>query len=144
MLKATSIGNQYPYSMYGAIWYSHFQDSLSNDASYNMEVTSQCSATNQRLNYTTPCNRFNGVGYTIQYNFTAIHASLLFEQIANEALARRGANNTDITIETIISPLPVTSTEERIGAGVDAFLAWFLVSSFSGCNTFVSVYLFMS
>jgi hypothetical protein len=94
-----------------------------------MEVMAQCSATNQLLNYTTECSRFNGVGYTIQYNFTAIHASLLFEQVANEALVRRGTNNADITIETIISPLPVTSSEEKIGAGIDAFLAWFLVST---------------
>ena len=128
MLYNTS--RQNPYSRYGAIWYSHFQDSMSNGTSYNMEVMAQCSATNYRLNYTSECTRYNGVGYTIQYNFTAIHASLLFELIANEALARHGANNADIKVETIISPLPVTSTEERIGAGVDAFLAWFLVSTF--------------
>jgi hypothetical protein len=90
----------------------------------------QCSATNQLLNYTTDCTKFNGVGYTIQYNFTAIHASLLFEKIANEALARRGTNNADITVEAIISPLPVTSIEESIGAGIDAFLAWFLVRTY--------------
>lgn len=122
--------SQHPYSTYGAIWFSHFQDSTSNGTSYNLEVMTQCSATNQLLNYTTDCTKFNGVGYTIQYNFTAIHASLLFEKIANEALARRGTNNADITVEAIISPLPVTSIEESIGAGIDAFLAWFLVRAY--------------
>ena len=127
MLYSTS--SQQAFTTYGAIWYSHFQDSLSNGTSFNKDVMAQCSITNQQINYTTGCTRFNGVGYTIQYNFTAIHASLLFEQIANEALVRRGVNNTDIIIETIIAPLPVTSAEEKIGAGIDGFLAWFLVST---------------
>ena len=127
MLRATS--SDHSYAAYGAIWFSHFQDSTSNGASYDTQVVAQCNATNHLLNYTVECSRFSGVGYTVQYNFTAIHAALLFEQVANEALLRRGTNNDNITVETMISPLPVTAVEENIGAGIDAFLAWFLVSS---------------
>lgn len=129
MLNAT--GSQHPYTLYGAIWFSHFHDSTSNGTSYNSQITAQCSVTNQLLNYSTECSRFNGVGYTVQYNFTAIHAALLFEQVANEALLRRGTSDNSITVETIVSPLPVTKMEEKIGAGIDAFLAWFLVSTYS-------------
>lgn len=102
---------------------------MSNGTSYNSQIAAQCSVTNLLLNYSSECSRFNGVGYTVQYNFTAIHAALLFEQVANEALLRRGTNDNSITVETIVSPLPVTKMEEKIGAGIDAFLAWFLVST---------------
>ena len=128
MLNATS--SEHAHTIYGAIWFSHFQDSMSNGTSYSSEVSAQCVVTNQLLNYTAECSRFNGVGYTVQYNFTAIHAALHFEQVANEALVRRGTSDDTITVETIISPLPVTKVEEKIGAGIDAFLAWFLVSTY--------------
>ena len=136
MLRATS--SDHSYTAYGAIWFSHFQDSLTNGTSYFLRTMAQCSATNDLLNYTTDCSRFQGIGYTVQYNFTAIHAALLFEQKANEALVRRGTSNVNIIVDTIISPLPVTRAEEKIGAGIDAFLAWFLVSE----NLSDSIYIF--
>lgn len=68
------------------------------------------------------------MGYIVQYNFTAIHASLVFEGLATEALVRHGTKNTNISVETTIFPLPITKVEENIGAGTDAFLIWFLVS----------------
>jgi hypothetical protein len=114
---------------YGAIWFSHFKDSISNGKLYNETVIGQCLLLESSLNYTADCNRFNGVGYIVQYNYTALHAALLFEQIANEALARQGSKNMDIIVETTISPLPVTGVERSIGAGLNAFLAWFLVSA---------------
>lgn len=91
-----------------------------------------CSLAEARFNFTSDCSRFSGVGYTIQYNYTALHAALLFEQIANEALARHGSKNMNINVETTILPLPVTPIERSVGAGLNAFLAWFLVSMNSG------------
>lgn len=74
----------------------------------------------------------------IQYNHTAIHAALVFEAIANEALVRRGTQRLDYTVSATIAPLPVTDTEDNIGAGEDAFAAWFLVRSIAFMFTFSS------
>jgi hypothetical protein len=123
---------EYPYTLYGAIWFSHFQDSflVTSGSLYNETVIGQCLATYNLVNYSSGCERFDGVGYTVQYNYTALHAALLYEKLANEALARYGSNNSNISVETTIAPLPVTQIEQSIGAGMDSFLAWFLVSKF--------------
>jgi hypothetical protein len=125
-----TIASQYPLTLYGAIWFTHFQDTeIGTDGNlYNETVIAQCRASTNLLNYSSDCSRFDGVGYTIQYNYTALHAALLFENLANQALARHGTNNSDINVETTIAPLPVTAVEQSIGAGMDSFLAWFLVS----------------
>jgi hypothetical protein len=128
-LNVTS--NSYPFSRYGAIWFSHFPDSITKGESYRDTVFTQCLATVELVNYSSDCTRFDGVGYTIQYNQTALHGALLFENLANEALVRHGSNISDIRVVTTIAPFPVTKIEERIGAGTDAFLVWFLVSSLS-------------
>jgi hypothetical protein len=128
MLRDTA--NTHATSMYGAIWFSHLDDSSTNGMLYRDAVAKQCDYVDQFLYYSQGCDRFKGVGYTIQYNYTALHGALLFEKLANEALIRRGTSNFEISVETTIQPLPVTTVEKRIGAGTDAFLAWFLVSTF--------------
>ena len=126
---------------YGAVWFSHFEDSFINGVTYQSSVASQCSALIHLLNYSTGCSRFNGVGYTVQYNFTALHAALVFENMATEALVRQGTSNSDIWIKTTIAPLPVTKVEENIRAGTDAFLIWFLVSPFVHIEVYDRVFL---
>jgi len=84
----------------------------------------------QRIgNYTTTedCQLFAGLGYVIQYNFTAIHVAPLFQTLADEALVRQATGNSGFTIQTTVHPLPITSSEESIGKADDAFTAWFLI-----------------
>ena len=108
-------------SRYGAIWFSHLQDSVTgNNSLYNETVISQCKIASQLVNYSSDCARFGGVGYVIQYNFTALHSSLLYENLANEALVRYATINPDFEVETTIAPLPITAVESNIGASDDA------------------------
>jgi hypothetical protein len=96
---------------------------------YNDSVASICHLAANYLNYTSDCSLYEGFGYVIQYNFTALHAALMFENRVNEALSRRGSGNPFINVKTTIAPLPVTPIEANIGAAEDAFAAWFLVST---------------
>jgi hypothetical protein len=96
---------------------------------YRETVVGQCEMTSASLNYSSDCSRFGGVGYVVQYNYTAVHSALLYESIANEALVRHAMNNPNFIVETTIAPLPVTAVERTIGAPENAFLVWFLVSA---------------
>lgn len=80
-------------------------------------------------NYTTQrdCIEFSGIGYAIQYNFTAMHVAPLYQKLADEALIREGTGNFDFKIQTTLHPLPITNAEQNIGAADDAFTAWFLI-----------------
>jgi hypothetical protein len=77
-------------------------------------------------NYTTQANciEFDGIGYVIQYNFTALHVAPLYQTLADQALVREATGNPDFKIQTIIHPLPITEVEKSIGAADDAFTAW--------------------
>lgn len=98
-----------------------------NGTLYNETVYQQCLFANAAITYPRDCRNFGGVGYVIQYNFTAPHAAIMYESIANEALVRHGSDNPDFKIETTIAPLPITTVESSLGAGEDAFTVWFLV-----------------
>ncbi|KAL3919610.1 MAG: hypothetical protein SGILL_003672 [Bacillariaceae sp.] len=80
-------------------------------------------------NYTTQANciDFDGIGYVLQYNFTALHVAPLYQTLADEALVREGTGDPDFKIQTTIHPLPITNVEASIGAADDAFTAWFLI-----------------
>jgi hypothetical protein len=123
----------YPSSRYGAIWFSHLPDNMtSNNSKYNETVITQCEYVYsiRPVNYTADCARFGGVGYVIQYNFTALHSALLYESLANEALVRHATSTPDFTVEMTIAPLPITAAENNLGSGQDGLFAWFLVSFF--------------
>jgi len=129
--------NSYAASKYGAIWFTHDQlSSLDDGRSYDEAVIEQCRFISPQLTYKRDCERYGGIGYVIQYNFTALHASVMYENIANEALVRHGTGNPNFKVETTIAPLPLTNTEESIGAGEDAFAVWFLVSPNRCCEIF--------
>ena len=96
---------------------------------YNETVNQQCEFISPQLTYSRDCLNFGGVGYVIQFNFTALHAALLYEMVANEALVRYATDDSDFKVEATIAPLPITSLENKIGAGEDAFTVWFLVSA---------------
>lgn len=128
----------YASSRYGAIWFSHFQDSTTvNNTLYNNTVIEQCKYVSPLVNYSAGCARFNGVGYVIQYNFTALHSALLYESLANEALVRYATSAPDFEVEITIAPLPITSKESKLGAGEDGLFAWFLVSIIRNDSTFL-------
>lgn len=128
MYLSASSGS-YANSKYGAIWFTHDQSSVTNGRLYSESVIEQCSFISPRLTYSSDCARFGGVGYVIQYNFTAPHAALMYEALANEALVRHATtDNPGFTVEATIAPLPLTAVEDNIGAGEDAFTVWFLVS----------------
>lgn len=77
-------------------------------------------------NYTTQsnCVDFDGIGYVIQYNFTALHVAPLYQTLADEALVREATGDTGFKIQTTLHPLPITSVEASVGAADDAFTAW--------------------
>jgi hypothetical protein len=124
------VSGSFASSLYGAIWFTHFQDSLLDDGrSYGDAVVSQCELASSFLNYTSNCSRFGGVGYVVQYNFTALHAALMYETLATEGIVRHATNNQDVVVEATVAPLPITAVESSIGEAEDAFLVWFLVSA---------------
>jgi ATP-binding cassette subfamily A (ABC1) protein 3 len=73
------------------------------------------------------CDNYAGIGYVIRYNFTAMHATLLYQTLADEAIVKEALNDKDFRIKTTIHPLPQSYIEVAIGKGDDAFSAWFLV-----------------
>jgi hypothetical protein len=80
-------------------------------------------------NYTTQsdCLAFSGIGYIIQYNFTAIHVAPLYQMLADEGIIREATGSLNFTIQTTIHPLPITNVEQNVGEADDAFTAWFLM-----------------
>jgi len=82
--------NQYPASQYGAVIYSHEDGSVlsSDGTNYSAAVEAQCLLNRGDYTSAAVCKRFGGVGYTISYNFTAMHVSPLFQGLADEAMVR--------------------------------------------------------
>ncbi len=59
----------------------------------------------------------------ISTNFTAPHASLLYQALADEAIVKAGAGS-DHSIKATIAPLPYTDVEDGISKSGDSFNAW--------------------
>lgn len=98
---------------------------------YSNSVTRQCQAiaASGRVNYTRSedCLYFGGLGYVVQYNFTARHAAVMYQSTADEAIVRHATGYPEFVINATIAPLPVTSLERSYGQAEDSFAAWFLV-----------------
>jgi hypothetical protein len=119
--------NKYAATQYGAIFFTHDSSSvLRNGASYDATVVDECIL--NQVNYTSveKCSRFGGIGYVIQYNFTALHVTPLYQVLADEALVRQALNESSFNIECTIDPFPMTTLEDSYGKAADSFLAWFL------------------
>lgn len=118
-------------SQYGAIFFTKDQFSTLDGSSVSFEqaASDACIGLAPELNYTSAddCLDFGGVGYVIQYNFTALHVAPLYQALADEALVREALGNPDFSVECTIAPLPITKNEESFGEAEDAFNAWFLV-----------------
>lgn len=118
-------------SQYGAIFFTKDQFSMidGSSVSFNQSAYDACIELAPGLNYTSAgdCLDFGGIGYVIQYNFTALHVAPLYQTLADEALVREALDNDSFNVECTISPLPITKNEESFGEAEDAFSAWFLV-----------------
>eukprot|EP00550_Attheya_septentrionalis_P003060 CAMPEP_0198282180 /NCGR_PEP_ID=MMETSP1449-20131203/2021_1 /TAXON_ID=420275 /ORGANISM="Attheya septentrionalis, Strain CCMP2084" /LENGTH=1933 /DNA_ID=CAMNT_0043978311 /DNA_START=256 /DNA_END=6057 /DNA_ORIENTATION=+ len=121
-------------TQYGALYFTHDSSSTINASnvappgtSYNDAAFQAC--TNNPGNYTTEddCENFRGIGYDVRYNFTALHSSLLYQAVADEAIVRNAIGSQDFSILATIHPLPITRFEEKAGAAQDSFSAWFLL-----------------
>jgi ATP-binding cassette subfamily A (ABC1) protein 3 len=104
-------------------------DDESSSKSYNESVVEKCLESAADADYTSveDCYRLGGIGYVIQYNFTALHVSPLYQVLADEALVREAKNDTGFNIQCTIAPLPITRIEDTYSAAEDAFTVWFLV-----------------
>jgi ATP-binding cassette, subfamily A (ABC1), member 3 len=102
---------------------------MSDGDSYSDAVISQCTLIAQNVNYTRveDCDHYGGIGYVIQYNFTALHVGPLYQAVADEAIVRHATKNPDFVIDATIAPLPITLREKAHGKAEDGFAAWFLV-----------------
>jgi len=94
---------------------------------YSEAVVDRC--LQQAGNYSTEadCRAYAGIGYVIQYNYTAIHVAPLYQKLADEAIVREAIGDDEFKIQTVIHPLPVTTFEDSVGEADDAFTAWFLI-----------------
>ena len=95
--------------------------------SYNEAAFGACLGNVDDFTTLERCLGFTGIGYVIQYNYTALHVAPLLQVLADEAIAREALNNSYFNIECTLDPLPVTLQEESYGKAEDTFLAWFLI-----------------
>lgn len=61
----------------------------------------------------------------ISTNFTALHASLLYQGVADEAIMK-AAVGSDHSIKMTIDPLPFTKVESDIVDAGDSFFVWYV------------------
>lgn len=118
-------------TQYGGIYVTH---DLSSTSAINLTSTNFSSASVQKClankgTYTTDsdCENHSGMGYVIQYNFTALHIAPLLQSFADEAIIREALNSDTFRIKTIVHPLPQTLEEESLGKAQNASTAWFLI-----------------
>jgi ATP-binding cassette subfamily A (ABC1) protein 3 len=121
----------YAASQFGALQFTHDQLSETKQQNYTSLVVQSCAdfveAFQPSYFDAAYCESYGGVGYVVNYNFTALHASLVYQALADEALMQEALNDDQVTISATVHPLPLTDTEESLGQAEDAFSAWFLV-----------------
>jgi hypothetical protein len=117
---------RYSASQYGAIYFTHDSGSIIEETStdYLTEVASLCE--NNRIDEWEgfDCDRFKGIGFVVDTNFTALHGSLLYQSIADEAIIREALDDDSFGISATIHPLPLTDVENSFSQAEDSFSAW--------------------
>lgn len=122
-------------TQYGALFFTHDKSSIVDISgereNYTDAVYAQCieGVQSQSKPYVSPleCNNYGGIGYTVRYNYTAIHAAPLYQSLADEAIVREALDDDEFKIKVTIHPLPLTKSEASLGAAEDGFSAWFLI-----------------
>jgi len=124
-------------TQYGAIFFTHDLESSIPELStpYTDYVVDQCNLAREfaGFSYTSEadCEKLAGIGYLIQYNYTALHASPLFQALVDQILVNQYREDTGETNEFIVEaslhPLPITKVEAAFTEAQDATAAWILV-----------------
>ena len=118
-------------SQYGALYFTHdkytnITDNATNsitNQSYSDLVEEVC---NDLLDDSESCEAYKGIGYVVSTNFTALHASILFQAVADESIVRTALQSNDIDIKVTLHPLHFTKSEGRLKQASDAFSAWYV------------------
>ena len=115
-------------SRYGAVLFSHEVNSVVNfngtESTYAEATLEECV---RNTGDSEACARFVGIGYTIQYNYTALHVSPLFQGLADEAIVRSFRENPDFSASVVLDPLPITQVESGFGESADSTATWTLM-----------------
>ena len=125
--------NEFVPSQYGAIFFTHEPDSVVPELgeSYSDAVVNQCKLLDPDYTSEEACEKLAGVGYLIQYNFTALHSSPLFQALVDQVLVNQYRAETgetsEVKVEASIHPLPITKVEVGYTEAQDATSAWILV-----------------
>lgn len=123
-------------TQYGAVFFTHGLNSVieNTSESYDDFVGDICTgnAPDEFLSsFPELCSRFFGQGYVVATNFTAPHASLLYQGLVDETIIRVSKNDDAYSIKVNIHPMPVTKLENDFADAESSFSAWFyLVLSF--------------
>ena len=120
--------NKYMASQYGSIYFTHDPGSTVQEtsSSYVDEVDSLCEGNRIEEWGNFDCDRFSGIGLVIDTNFTALHGSLLYQSIADEAIIREALDDDSFGISATIHPLPLTDVENSFSQAEDSFSAWYV------------------
>lgn len=124
----------YKATQYGAIYYTHDETSVLDDGVlFRDAVLTNCTRATfgletlgDTLNTYDECDRYTGLAYLIQYNFTAPHISPTYMTVATEGIAREALQR-DFKIEATLHSLPLSNLETKAAEQQDVFLAWFLL-----------------
>lgn len=131
-------------SMYGALYFNRDMSSTIGNSSlhYNDVSYEACLIAGSNYRSLEQCKNFMGISYVVVTNFTAPHAPLLFQAIADEAIIN-DAIEEKISILASIHPLPTTSLEKSFTVAENSMLAWFvLIFSFPFITGEHSVFVF--
>eukprot|EP00980_Cylindrotheca_fusiformis_P009501 scaffold2077_cov119-Cylindrotheca_fusiformis.AAC.4 len=116
---------------YGGIYITHDLSSTaeidSTFANYSVASVQQCLENKGTYETDIDCENNAGIGYVIQYNFTALHIAPLFQALADEAIIREALSSDSFKIKTVLHPLPLTLQEDGVGKAQNASTAWFLI-----------------
>ena len=121
----------YAATQFGALQFTHDRESQTQGQNYSSLVVGKC--TDFVAQYPQPyfeasyCEQYGGVGYVVNYNYTALHASLVYQALADEALMREATSDGELTISATVQPLPLTEAEVAYSKGENVFIAWFLI-----------------
>jgi ATP-binding cassette subfamily A (ABC1) protein 3 len=116
-------------TQYGAIYFTHDLTSeiVGGGVNFSDAVVAACLQNKVDYLSDSECENYAGIGYVIQYNFSAIHGTPLYQNLADQAILREALDDDNLKIKTTIHPLPQTSTEANLGEAGDAFSSWFLI-----------------
>lgn len=89
-------------SQYGALHFTHDRFSQTGGANYSDTVIARCNAFHALFDPdfvdASYCDKYAGVGYVVNYNFTAVHASLIYQALADQVSLLGNSNSVKSSI----------------------------------------------